>query len=173
MLFEAPMGKPESTPERLSSRTRWKSTRRTRRRCWAWLESAEEDFGRNAVKFAQRGARSRSRSCIEAHELLARVALEDNNEDKAVEEANKAVAISPEALDAMAILATVDWLNDKPSAPPAGQILTSSPWIDKILKINPHYGDAYETAGHFFVINRRYNEGIQYYRKALELEPDL
>ena len=28
------------------------------------------------------------------------------------------MAISPEALDAMAILATVDWLNDKPPAPP-------------------------------------------------------
>ena len=28
-------------------------------------------------------------------------------------------------------------------------------------------------AGHFFVINRRYDEGIQYYRKALEIKPDL
>ncbi len=78
----------------------------------------------------------------EARELIARVALEDNNEEKAVAEANKAVAMSPEALDAMAILATVDWLNDKPSAPPAGEILTSSPWMDKILKINPHDGEA-------------------------------
>ena len=49
------------------------------------------------------------------------MALEDNNAEKAVEEANKAVAMSPEALDAMAILATVDWLNDKPSARSAGR----------------------------------------------------
>ena len=32
------------------------------------------------------------------------------------------------------------------------------------------YGEAYETAGHFFVINRRYDEGIKAYRKALEIE---
>ncbi len=101
------------------------------------------------------------------------MALEDNNEAKAREEANKAVAISPEALDAMAILATADWLDDKPAAPPKGSILTTSPWIDRIFKINPHYGEAYATAGHFFVINRMYEEGIQYYRKALEIRPTL
>ncbi len=50
---------------------------------------------------------------------------------------------------------------------------TDSPWIDRILKINPVYGEAYSTAGHFFVINRRYDEGIAHYRKALELNPRL
>jgi tetratricopeptide (TPR) repeat protein len=133
---------------------------------------AEEDYGPNATKLAEE-ALEIDPKLYEARELTARVALEDNNEDKAVAEANKAVAISPEALDAMAILATVDWLNDKPAAPPAGQILTTSPWIDKILKVNPHDGEAYSIAGHFFVINRRYTEGILYYRKALELDPDL
>ncbi len=104
---------------------------------------------------------------------MARIALEDNNEEKAAEEANKAIAISPEALDAMAMLATMDWMNDKPAAPPAGQIITASPWMDKIAKVNPRYGEAYEIAGHFFVINRRYVEGIKYFRKALEVDPTL
>ena len=54
---------------------------------------------------------------------------------------------------------TIDWMADK----------TTTPWIDKILKINPRYGEAYETAGHFFVINRRYDEGITAFRKAIEL----
>lgn len=100
---------------------------------------------------------------VEAQELLARIALEDNNEDKARAEANKALAISNEALDAMSILAASDWLDDK----------QTTPWIDRILKINPAYGEAYQTAGHFFTINRRYDEGIAAYRKALELKPDL
>ena len=39
--------------------------------------------------------------------------------------------------------------------------------------MNPHYGEAYAIAAHFFVINRRYTEGIEYFRKALELDPDL
>jgi Tfp pilus assembly protein PilF len=132
---------------------------------------AEEGFG-DAAKLAEKALETDPK-LYEARELLARVALEDNNDAKAVEEANKAIAMSPEALDAMAILATVDWLNDKPSAPPLGQISTTSPWIDKILKVNPHYGEAYAIAGHFFQINRRYPEGILYFRKALELDPDL
>jgi tetratricopeptide (TPR) repeat protein len=99
----------------------------------------------------------------EARELLARIALEDNHPEKAVEEAKKALETSGEALDALSILATVDWLDDKPG----------KEWIDKVFKINPTYGEAYALAGHFFVINRRYDEGIQYYRKALEIKPDL
>jgi len=100
---------------------------------------------------------------FEARELLARIALEDNHPEKAVEEAKKALEISGEALDALSILATVDWLDDKPG----------KEWIDRVFKINATYGEAYAIAGHFFVINRRYDEGIQYYRKALEMKPDL
>lgn len=100
---------------------------------------------------------------VEAQELLARIALEDNNPELAVKQADKAIAMSPEALDAMAIRATLDWMDDK----------EQTSWIDRILKINPVYGQAYATAAHFFVINRRYDEGVQFYRKATALDPDL
>jgi Flp pilus assembly protein TadD len=133
---------------------------------------AENSFGPDGVKYAQQ-ALDADPKLYPARELMARIALEDNNEDKAREEANKALAISPEAIDAMAILAIADWLDDKPAPAPDGTILTASPWMDKISKVNPHYGEAYSTAGHFFVINRRYDEGILYYRKALEVQPDL
>ena len=123
---------------------------------------AADGFQGSAAEMAKR-ALTLNPKLVEAQELLARVALEDNDPDKAEAEAKKALEISPEALNAMAILATVDWLNDKPS----------NPWIDRIFKINPVYGEAYETAGHFFVINRRYDEGIKAYRKALEIKPDL
>jgi Tfp pilus assembly protein PilF len=133
---------------------------------------AADQFQSDAVKFANKALEADPK-LYEAREVTAQVALEDNNEPKAVEEAKKAVDISGEALDAMAILATVDWLDDKPAPVAAGQIETRSPWIDRILKVNPHYGEAYSLAGHFFVINRRYVEGIAYYRKALELNPNL
>src|SRR6185437_1338637 len=100
---------------------------------------------------------------VAAQEFLAYLALEDNNVPRASEQAEKALQISPEALDALSVLATIDWMADK----------TNSPWADRIWKINPSYGQAYSTAGHFFVINRRYREGIQFYRKALQLEPNL
>ena len=45
--------------------------------------------------------------------------------------------------------------------------------MERIEKVNPVYGEAWATAGHFFVINRRYEEGIRCYRKAVELDPTL
>jgi tetratricopeptide (TPR) repeat protein len=123
---------------------------------------AADDFEGKAVELAER-ALAADPKLIEARVLLARLALEDNDPARAEEQADKAVAISPAALDAMAIHASVDWLYDK----------TDTPWIGRILAHNPHYGHAYELAGHFFVINRRYEEGIAYYRKAVAIQPDL
>lgn len=121
-----------------------------------------ESFSGKAIDYAERALEANPK-LAEAYELMARMALEDNNPAKAVEQAKKALELSPEALDAMSILATVDLMNDK----------SDTPWLDSIFKINPKYGEAYETAGYFLVINRRYAEGIAYYRKALQLKPDL
>jgi tetratricopeptide (TPR) repeat protein len=123
---------------------------------------ASESFEAKAVELAEAALKSDPK-LVEARELLAYLALEDVNEARAIEQADKALAISSEALGAMAIRATVDWLNDR----------TAAPWIDRILKINPAYGEAYATAAHFFVLNRRYEEGIEFYRKALERNPRL
>jgi tetratricopeptide (TPR) repeat protein len=123
---------------------------------------AAEDFDAKAVEFAEQALASDPK-LMEAQVLLARLALEDNDPARASEQADKALAMSDTALDAMAIHASIDWLDDK----------TDSPWIGRILEKNPHYGHAYELAGHFFVINRRYEEGIAYYRKAVAIEPGL
>ena len=123
---------------------------------------AADNWDPKAAELAQAALKDDPK-LVEAQELLARIALEDNNAKKAAEEADKAIAMSPEALDALAIRATIDWMDDK----------QDSPWMDRLLKINPAYGEAYAIAAHFFVINRRYEEGIAYYRKALQLDPDL
>jgi cellulose synthase operon protein C len=93
---------------------------------------------------------------VAAQELLARLALEDNNNAKATEEAQKALKIDPNAVEARAILATMDWLADK-----------------KETQWDPHTAEGYETAGHFFTLNRRYEEGIALLRKAIALDPTL
>ena len=126
-----------------------------------------ENFGGKAVEFAEKAAKLDPK-LAEARELLAFLALEDNDEQRAAKQADQALAISDEALDAMAIHAVIDWLDDKADTP-----RLQNPWIDRLLKINPAYGEAYSTAGHFFVINRRYEDGIKFYRKALELNPRL
>lgn len=122
---------------------------------------ASNSFESKAVEYAQK-ALAADPKLLEARELLAYLALEDSNPEKAVTEADQAIALAPnEALDAMAIRAAVELLNDKPSPD----------WMDKIQKLSPLYGKAWATAAHFFVINRRYEEGIRAYRKAIEMDP--
>ncbi len=123
---------------------------------------ASESYEEKAVETA-REALKQDPKLVEAQELLARMALEDGNETLAKEEADKAIAMSAEALNALAVRATIEWLNDRPG----------TEWSDKILKINPVYGQAWALAAHFFVINRRYEEGILLYRKAIAMEPEL
>lgn len=124
--------------------------------------AAAEGYDKKAVEFAHK-ALDIDPKLVAAQELLARLALEDGDEKLATQEAQKSLAISDEALDGMAVLASIDWLNGKPS----------SEWMDRILQVNPRYGEAYATGGHFFEINRRYTEAIDWYRKALELNPNL
>jgi tetratricopeptide (TPR) repeat protein len=99
----------------------------------------------------------------EAHELLASLLLEDSEDAKAFAEADAALKISPEALDAMAIHAAIEVLADR--SPDA--------WFEKIRQINPAYGQGYALVAHHLVLNRRYEDAIAYYRKAVEADPRL
>ncbi len=94
----------------------------------------------------------------QAHELMAKVALEDDNHSKANQEADEALKINPDALEAIAIKASLDLLADKPS-----------PWVAKL----GNRGKGYETIAHFYMINRRYEECIDFYHKAIAATPDL
>ena len=100
---------------------------------------------------------------VEAHELLASLALEDSDAAEAVKQADAALKIAPDALDAMAIRAAVELLADR--SPDA--------WLQKMLQVNPTYGQGYALIASHLVMNRRYDEGVAYYRKAIELDPRL
>ncbi|HWW51313.1 MAG TPA: tetratricopeptide repeat protein [Verrucomicrobiae bacterium] len=100
---------------------------------------------------------------IEAHELAASLALEDSDQQQAVRQADEAIGLSPDALDAMATRAAVEVLADRP---PDG-------WLEKIRQVNPSYGEGYAIVAHHLVLNRRYLDGVAYYRKAIEADPRL
>ncbi len=119
-------------------------------------------FDKKAVDYAQR-AIAHDPKFTEAHEFLSYLALEDHHEEAANEEAQKALALSNESLDAMVVLASMDWLKGE----------AHSPWMDRILKINPVYGEAYATGAHFMEINYRYEEAIGFDRKAVGLNGRL
>ena len=55
------------------------------------------------------------------------------------EEADKALRVDPESLEALSIKATIDLLDDKPD----------TPYLASILKLNPAYGEAYADRGPF------------------------
>jgi Flp pilus assembly protein TadD len=105
-----------------------------------------------------------------AHAFLANLLLEDAKADEAVQEADKAIALSPyeagsDELDAMAIRAAAALLVDKNAEADA--------WLAKIKAVNPGYGEGYAIVAQHLVMNRRYPEAVAYDRKAIEAEPTL
>jgi cellulose synthase operon protein C len=123
---------------------------------------ADQTFDTRALQLTEKALEADPK-LVEAREFQARLHLEDSDNKTATQNAEAALAIDPNALDAMSILATIDLLGDK----------KDTPWIPKIFAKDPHYGKAWETVAYFFVINRRYEEGIDYYRRAIKLSPDL
>ncbi len=116
---------------------------------------AADEFSGDAEKLARQALEWNPRQ-LEAQELLARIALEDNNNEKAGKEAHKALEIDANSPVAKGILAAIDYLTGK----------KESSWDTQNARED-------ETIAHFYVMNRRYEEGIQYYRKAIAVDPTL
>jgi Flp pilus assembly protein TadD len=98
-----------------------------------------------------------------AHELAADLALANDDREMAVAEADKAIAIEDDALDAMGTHAALELIADR--SPDA--------WFAKIQAINPHYGQAYASVARQLELHYRYEDAVTYYRKAIEAEPHL
>lgn len=115
---------------------------------------AAADYSGDAPTLARKALEADPK-LVEAQESLAIFAMEDNNIKGAADEAHKALAMDPNAVQARAILAVIDWLADK-----------------KDTQWDPHDARGYELAGHLFMLNRRYDDCIEFYRKALALDPN-
>lgn len=100
---------------------------------------------------------------VAAHEFMANLDLENQKIKEAGDEADQALALSSEALEAMAVKAAMDLLADR----------SPDEWFAKIGAVNPSYGEGYALAGYHLVMNRRYDDGVKYYRKAIEVDPKL
>ena len=99
----------------------------------------------------------------DAHELMAQLAVENDDLDTASAEADKALALQADALDAMATHAAIELLSDR--SPDA--------WFARITAINPHYGEGYALVAHQIEMHYRYEDAVTYYRKAIEAAPRL
>ncbi len=123
---------------------------------------AAEDFSGKANEYIAK-AEALDPKLAAAHELAAKIALENDTRDLAAAEADKAIALQDDALDAMAIHAALELIGDRP--PDA--------WFAKIAAINPHYGEGYEQVAHHLELHYRYNDAAAYDRKAIEVSPKL
>jgi tetratricopeptide (TPR) repeat protein len=121
-----------------------------------------DGFDSKAVKWAAK-ALDLDPKLVEAHELMANLALEDSNSSEALKQADAALQLSPDALDALAVHAAVEVLADR--SPDA--------WLEKIRQVNPTYGEGCAIIAHHLLLNYRFEDAVAYYRKAVELDPQL
>jgi tetratricopeptide (TPR) repeat protein len=102
-----------------------------------------------------------------AHLLLARMELEVGNIDAAEASLDRALELTEQhgdpPVEVYALKAAADLLRD----------VFDSPWIQTALEYNPGYGEAYAIPAYFFVITRRYREAIEYYERAVSIDPNL
>lgn len=104
---------------------------------------------------------------IEGYLLLARMALEEGDLEKAEKTLRTALEkverLQASPLETYSLLASLDLLRQNPD----------SAWIDKALAHNPAFGKIYAEQAHFYVITRRYREAVERLRKAVALDPAL
>ena len=119
-----------------------------------------DNFDGRAAQYADKALKLDPK-LSEAHELLADVALVDDDRNAAVAEADKAIALAPDALDAMAIHAAVEILADR----------SSDAWFARIQSATsgkgPGVSEAYTRLGRQLELHYRYEDAVPYYRKAI------
>jgi cellulose synthase operon protein C len=119
-----------------------------------------DGFDGKATDYASR-ALTLDPKLVEAHEFVANLALENADTEHAVAEADEALRLSPDALNAMAIHAAVELLADR----------SPDVWLDKIKKVNPGYAEGYVHVAHYLELNYRFGDAVAYDRKAIDADP--
>ena len=119
-----------------------------------------ESFNGKATEYAMKAIQLDPK-LAEAHELLADLALANDERDIAAAEADKAIALESDALDAMAIHAALDLIANR----------SPETWLEKMRAINPNYGEGYARIAHQLELHYRYQDAVTYYRKAIEADP--
>ncbi len=101
-------------------------------------------------------------SSVDAQLFLAGEAADANKHDEARQALDKAQAVNPSSLDAIALRAALSYIEDKPQAFEAEAA--------KALAIAPRYGEVYRVAGDLAARNYRFDEAAELTRRALALD---
>jgi tetratricopeptide (TPR) repeat protein len=102
---------------------------------------------------------------VRALTLKAWLQLEEEKSELAMKTIDRALAINPNSVEARALRAAILYATDRKAELDAE--------TKRVLQINPKAGIFYETLAHFAVNKRRYADGVEYGRRAVELSPKL
>jgi tetratricopeptide (TPR) repeat protein len=129
------------------------------------LAQARQLEGGSEVEQAVARALEINPNYVEAHNLRASLYLELDQFDKAFTELDHSLRVDPQSLEARSLRAAGFYLQNRHNEFRAE--------VEKVLAINPRYGELYHTLAEFTVTRPRYQQAVEFARKAVELTPRL
>ncbi|HEX5735956.1 MAG TPA: tetratricopeptide repeat protein [Blastocatellia bacterium] len=97
--------------------------------------------------------------------LRAWLSLEADNHADASKAIDRALGVNPNSIEAISVRAAMFYLQAKKNE--------LDQEIKRALAINPRAGELFDTLAHFSVITRRYADGVDFGRRAVDLSPRL
>ena len=101
---------------------------------------------------------------LDAHLFLAQGDLDDSDAIGARASLDRALAINDQSLEARALVAAMAYVEDR--------LDDFDVEVERILEINPGYGDVFRVAGDLTARNYRFEEAVALVRRGLEIDPD-
>lgn len=132
-------------------------------RGWAGLARAFADENAATARELADRALSLNPSLVEAHLVLADLALDEGERDEARDAIEQALSVNPRSLEALSRRAAVEFLEDRTSAFEAT--------VASVLAINPRYGEVYRVVGAQAARHYRFDDAVGLVRRALDLDP--
>jgi cellulose synthase operon protein C len=123
---------------------------------------SEQGFDGKALEYLEK-ASELDPKLSEPHELMADLALANDDPEAAAKEADKALALESDALNAMATHAAIELIADR----------SPDTWFAKIKAINPNYGQGYARIARQLELHYRFEDAVTYYGKAIDADPHL
>ena len=101
---------------------------------------------------------------LEAHLFVAHRDLDDRDHAAAQVSIDRALAINNQSLEARSLVAAVAYVEDR--------LDDFEEEVERVLALNPVYGDVYRVAGNRTARNYRFEEAVALVRRGLEIDPD-
>jgi len=101
---------------------------------------------------------------LDAHLFLAQRDLDDRDHAAARVSLDRALAINDQSLEARSLVAAVAYIEDR--------LDDFDVEVERVLAINPVYGDVYRVAGSRTARNYRFEEAVALVRRGLQIDPN-